>query len=52
MSEMQASMATAENAWDDLANDSSEWRIGKNNSGSLQSMHSYYNRQVTGSDYR
>lgn len=50
MFEMQDGGATAENAWDALVNDSPERRAAENNSESLQTMHSYYNRQVTGED--
>jgi len=50
MSEMLGGGAAAKSAWDNLIDDSSEWRVAKNNSGSLQAMHRYYNRQVTGND--
>lgn len=50
MSERAIRMATAENAWSELVNDSPAWRVSKNNSGSLQTMHCYYNRQVSGDD--
>jgi len=50
MLERQGGAATAENAWNNLLNDSPDWRVKKNKSGSLQATHCYYNRQVTGED--